>query len=233
MMAGFMPVRDYHLGHPQSFTALRAMCDRVIVLDDNSRVPFPYPELCHYVSLPRSGPWNDTANRTLGLHLAYLLNCRQVLMLDADMLPSRALLECAEQLAPQTEGIIYCGLRDLWGDLDHYRVDGRWGRKIFPIIYRNWFFDSPVRLPDFSVRLHRAVWPAGEQPPVALAGPECCVYHFGSLTAAARQARVAKYRVEDSQAEFQHGIGYDYLADETGLELAPVPPADRALFEKG
>ncbi len=39
-----------------------------------------------------------------------------------------------------------------------------------------------------------------------------------------RIARRDRYLALDPQARWQPGIGYDYLADERGLALAPVPP---------
>ncbi len=43
------------------------------------------------------------------------------------------------------------------------------------------------------------------------------------ISAADRAARTARYKELDPEALYQ-SIGYDYLTDETGLLLEPIPP---------
>jgi hypothetical protein len=105
-------------------------------------------------------------------------------------------------------------IRDLWNGHDNYRSDGIWARKSAPRVYR-------LRLDhqfDES-QLHGVKAPLQARP-FRLA--DLIVYHLGMLTPADRAARRTRYETADPEGRWQ-SIGYEYLTDERGLQLAPVP----------
>jgi hypothetical protein len=103
-------------------------------------------------------------------------------------------------------------VRDLWNSEDQYRTDGVWSAKrkeVFFPIYPYWgveelhcpwrFVDCPA--PTTPTRFH--------------------LYHLGSLTPELRKARVDKFHAIDPNHVWQSD--YNYLADETGLQLEKIP----------
>lgn len=109
-------------------------------------------------------------------------------------------------------------LRELWGVPDRYRADGIWGRKAPPRLFRlraDHVYDS--------ARVHGVKTPLQDRPyPLA----DLLVYHLGMLTAERRERRRARYAALDPTCAWQP-TGYDYLLDEGGLVLKPVPSRRR------
>jgi hypothetical protein len=233
-IAGVLPVRDYRPGQ-SAFAALRRLSDVTIVLDDSSREPFPHREECdEYLRLEHRGPWNDQANRTLLLYRAFVHGCDWVLFVEDDLVFGSTFQtrEDAARLAAELEArgreVVRFPFRELWDSRERWRADGPFGRKSIAVMRRNWFAYERITLKDPGLRLHTAPHPANLRQRL-LVDDRHVAYHTACLTRADREARVAKYRLEDPRNRFQRD--YDYLVDERGLELRPVPPADVAVLE--
>lgn len=235
-IAGVLAARDYDPACGV-LDALRALADVVIVLDDGSSPPLARDpdRIDELVRLERRGPWNDAANRLLLLERALVHGCDWLVCLDDDHVPSAG-LQTRDDAAREVDGLRRRGadigrvpMRDLWESPERYRVDGIWGRKSHPAFRRNWLADRSITLPDLARRLHAPVFPRNLRVRSVLLD-HLALYHTGCLTRAAREARVARYATEDPRNEFQRD--YAYMLDDRGLELAPVPPADRPLVER-
>ncbi len=106
------------------------------------------------------------------------------------------------------------GLREMYTPTA-YRVDGGWKKKrlgcLFPVIDRQIFSDVP---------LHGQRAPLNPKYKKRDSGLN--LYHLKMIDAERRKARRDFYKALDPESDYQK-IGYDYLGDETGLELEEVP----------
>lgn len=210
---------------------LRDLCDETIVLQHNPR---PSHSLIwtstfkHRITL-RTPEWDCVGNKLMLMMAAHRLGCDYVVMLDDDMLPSEALVDFLKSRDFGGNDVISCKLCDLWGDETRYRTDGVWGRKTFSVILRNWLGDVDITLPPNSVKYHHV--PISRRLPHhhLILDHGCRLYHYGSMTRQAREARVAKYKLIDPDNKHQEQ-GYDYILDETGLQTEGVPPNDAKLL---
>ena len=225
-----MPVKNYdNNGHLGVFHMLEAMSDWTCVLDDNSRRPFQHADDAdEYLSLRRGTLFNDVGNRTMLMYRAYLAGYQWALVMDCDMLPSRALFDWIRylDLSAYSNADLHVPLRDLWNYGDRYRTDGPWANKKWNLLQSNPFFYLDYHIRSRELRLHAPI--SYNKAIMADCPPGCCIYHFGSLTPELRNARVELYRREDSKNEFQ--ADYTYLADETGAVVADVPAEDVAFI---
>ncbi len=126
-------------------------------------------------------------------------------------------------------------LRELWNDRHHYRQDGIWGRKARYRLFRN----DPRHVKFDPRALHRYWMPLEIVARLATvgAGLPYNLYHLRMVRHEDRLGRHQRYRALDPDNRFQPE-GYDYLVDETGMELASIPVErdflpfrDVALFE--
>lgn len=110
-------------------------------------------------------------------------------------------------------------LREMYAP-DAYRIDGVWGRKRqarlfrlmpdqFPIAERGSFETAALHQPWVS-----AGW-RQQQSGLNL-------YHLKMIAPQRRQARSDLYSALDPERRYQR-IGYDYLADEAGMQLERIP----------
>ena len=159
-LAGLMVTRNYN-PYFLTFQVLRRMVDFTVVLDDGSTQPFPFQGDCdEYIFLKRYGKWHDTGNRLMLLHRAYLHEYPWAIVTGGDILPSVKLYHQAKQIAEDASiatprpDIVMVPLRELWGDIHHYRVDGLWGNKIVSGLVRCWTSTEAVVLPPPHARLH-------------------------------------------------------------------------------
>lgn len=228
-LAGVMATRNYRRV-PGVFPVLAAMTDTTIVLDDGSEEVFPYrAEASEYIYLKRTGAWNQGANLTTLMLRAFIHGCDWLLMCDDDILPCAALFKNVRELIKPGMDVVYVGCRELWGDAEHYRADGFWANKDFPLLIRNWFFDEHITVPQ-PVRLHKPPVPAHRERRWTSAHAKYYVYHLGAMSAEQRREQAAKYEREDPNHEFQDG--YSYLADERGLYRADVPVEDHIMLHQ-
>lgn len=104
---------------------------------------------------------------------------------------------------------------ELWDGPGQARVDGIWGEKRKACLF------AANRGHRFDERPLHGTWapvlpPYGDYPRADLR-----LYHLRMIRAEDRAARAARYRQLDPDNEYQ-AIGYDYLVDEAGIELAPL-----------
>lgn len=234
-IAGILPTRDYN-DDCKTFETLKRLCDITIVLDHNSKKPFPFREECtEYITLQDRGPWHDLGNRGILFWRAFIYGCKWILRMDDDFMVSSAIKgisQCRELIGLLDErgrdGAML-PLRDLWDSPYHYRSDTLWGKKQFPLFQRNFFFDQNISVENVpETRLHRTLQNA-QRPVRWLTVPEpYCIYHTGCMSPVVRKGRVEKYDREDSGRMFQ--ADYSYMLDEADIQLTETPPEDLAVF---
>ncbi len=105
-------------------------------------------------------------------------------------------------------------LREMWA-LDRYRVDGLWGRKRIGRLF------APPDGQRFTEDPHQPWYPLEPKP--TLRHSDLNIYHLKMLTPERRRARRDLYNHVDPTQRWQ-SIGYDYMADEAGLQLETIPP---------
>ncbi len=142
-----------------------------------------------------------------------------LLGLDADERVELGFRDSAEREIDRAEAAGHTALwlpfRELWNEPVTYRADGLWGDKRKACLFkasRDHIFDRK--------RVH-ALWaslpvPAGDWPTADLE-----LYHLRMLDPGDRAARVARYRRIDPD-EIWQPVGYDYMLDDTGLELRRI-----------
>ena len=108
-------------------------------------------------------------------------------------------------------------IRETWDREDRIRVDGWFGKKNKATLFKarpdHLFDDRP---------LHCQWAPLNDYPNKTFPQADLIVYHLRMLHPTDRLLRRARYEELDPNREHQ-AIGYDYLTDETGLELEPLP----------
>lgn len=98
-----------------------------------------------------------------------------------------------------------------------YRVDGVWGEKRQTRLFRV----SEGIVTEQPQGAYHLPW-VGFLPELRLQRVDANLYHLKMITAERRRARAALYARLDPDNRMQ-AIGYDYLADETGLRLERIP----------
>jgi hypothetical protein len=108
--------------------------------------------------------------------------------------------------------------RELWDDPGRYRVDGVWDRKWQALLWR---YRSDHEMDPRPLHTHKAPMQGvrGSHFPPA----DLTIFHLGMLTPEDRAARRARFERLDPDRRWQP-MGYEYLTDPTGIELADVPP---------
>jgi hypothetical protein len=106
--------------------------------------------------------------------------------------------------------------RELWDSPMHWRSDGIWGTKRKACLFRS---DPAHR---FDTRRVHSIW-AGEGDWTQWPEADLRLYHLRMIRGEDRQRRVERYRRIDPDHVWQT-IGYEYLLDETGIEVRPVEP---------
>jgi glycosyltransferase involved in cell wall biosynthesis len=167
--------------------------------------------------------WNEPENRRRLVTAGQELGADWFVAFDADERPARRLWEEWPSMVADADRrdavAIDQPLREVWDHPDRYRVDGVWGEKRKTAIFRNLgeshAFDE--------AQWHGEWYPAQYIGTDAFARVSTNLYHLKMLHAADRTARMRRYQELDPGNDFQ-SIGYDYLVDETGLELAEITP---------
>jgi glycosyltransferase involved in cell wall biosynthesis len=203
--------------------------DGIVALDDGSsdrtaEILQAHPQVLEILHNPPGGAWNERANQMALVQAGRKHRANWFLCLDADERVESQFVKTAQELLQQADadGVLayHFHLRDLWGDADHYRVDGIWNSKSVTRLFKN--------VPEhkrFDLRqLHRVWMPLEIVANLEMVGrhSHLNIYHLSMITAQGRWARVNKYEQMDPAHRFQP-IGYRYLADETNLAVQAIP----------
>jgi hypothetical protein len=221
-------VRDEIAYLPGFFANLAPHVDGIVALDDGS-TDGSGEQLAASASVlevlrgqgGRAG-WDEVGNYRR-LHAAALrLGAGWILSIDAD-----ERVEC--RFRDRAERVIAHGgrlgvnafavkLRELWGCRGRYRCDGIWGRKsgarLFAALGDHCFDERP---------LHATKAPLQAKVLGRFVAADLEIYHLRMIRHEDREARRDRYKRLDPEERWQPGVGYDYLADETGLRLRKVP----------
>ncbi len=229
-VVGFRNERHYL---PGLLDNLAPQVDGIIGLDDGSsdgsaELFAAHPAVIEVIRCAGREPHHldERRNRRLLVDAAGRHGAEWVLALDADERVEDAFRDRAERLIRDNgaEGPLayWLVLRELWDRPDQYRVDGVWGRKQVARLFR-WRADHDFGPPR---ALHGHWAPENSRLPGDwFAHSGLVVYHLRMIREADRVRRRDRYVRLDPRNEWQT-IGYDYLVDTDGLELAPLP-ADR------
>ena len=143
------------------------------------------------------------------------MGAKWLLCIDPDERLEMAASERMKEMTRMIEPVIWTfRLREMHTPTA-YRIDGRWKKKmlgcLFPLLDGQVFGDVP---------LHSRRSPLNPEYRKRNSGLN--LYHLKMIDAERRKARRDFYKALDPANVFQK-IGYDYLADETGLVLEEVP----------
>lgn len=170
--------------------------------------------------------WDEAYNHRVLVEMAKRHGADWVVGIDPDERVEREFRQRAEQwitwASRRRVRALAVHIRDLWGSPGTIRVDGWWGQKNKAVLFR-----AKGRMSFDSRPLHGS-W-APFPPPRKVLGrhashpiADLIVYHCKMITPEGRRGRWARYKALDPEARWNRR-GYDYLLDEEGLELRPLP----------
>ena len=200
--------------------------DGVVALDDgssdgSSELLADQPAL---LTLLRQEPrevhrWDDAANHRRLAQAATALGADWLLGVDADERLERGFGERVRRLVGvrSSARAYHVHVRELWDRPDRMRVDGIWGKKRSPRL----FAARPEAIYDERT-LHGFWAPLDAREGEDFRQADLYLYHLRMIRPEDRVARREKYLRLDPERRFQ-SIGYEYLTEEDGLELAELP----------
>lgn len=227
---------------PGFFSHLRPYVAEFIVFDDNSSDSSPdiaraqenTRVLERKLAAPSPPHYFEVDNRRALLETAIERGAEWLLCCDADERYEKRFLEDLQRLTTAQQVAYGVHVRDLWDSNDHYRVDGYWRNKAKFVLFPATPFTDYY--PSHS--LHKRWMP----PSVECLDENILdynLYHLVSLRRDDRIKRKEKFKTIDPESKFQPRIGYDYMTDETELQLEKIPAGrefeltleDRLFFE--
>jgi hypothetical protein len=202
--------------------------DGIVALDDGSidgsaELMTAHPAVLEVIRLPQRPPeqWDDGVNHRRLVEAALRHQPDWLLGVDADERLETGFGERARTLigAAGAAGVdaFQVSIRELWDAPDHYRQDGIWGAKRSARLFRarqDHVFDTR--------RLHSHWAPLNSRVGDDFPHADLIIYHLRMLTPERRRCRRERYEALDPDRRCQE-IGYSYLTEESGLELAPLP----------
>jgi glycosyltransferase involved in cell wall biosynthesis len=207
--------------------------DGIVALDDGStdgtaEVLRDHPKLVELLQNKPGQPWDERANQVALLQAARRHGADWILCLDADERLELAFTTRARDLldSADRDGVkVYrFTLRELWDDPCQYRIDGVWSMKTLCRLFKN---DPGHRRFD-PRKLHRFWMPLElvAQLDSVIRDAEANIYHLRMIRPEDRAARAARYEELDPEHLYQR-LGYQYLIDETGIQLERITPDHR------
>jgi hypothetical protein len=213
---------------PGLFSNLLPHVDGIVALDDGStdgslQFVRRQDKVLEIIDTGRGagGVWDEPLNHRLLVTTALSFGPDWLFAVDADERVERHFRVRAEAEFDRAErenhGAYSIQIRETWDREDRIRVDGWFGRKNKATLFRarpdHLFDQKPLHCQWAPLN----DYPKGNYPPADL-----YVYHQRMLHRSDRELRRQRYEELDPNREYQ-STGYDYLTDDTGLELAPLP----------
>jgi len=212
---------------PGFFPSVAPHVDGIVALDDGSSDgSYDYvaaqPGVLEVLHIPPGthGDNEDSILRRRLIEAAWEHDPDWLLGIDADErveLGFRARAEAELNRADELgASAMWVPFKELW-DAGHYRSDGIWGRKHKACLFRS------DRAHAFDTRRVHSFWASVPEPAGGWPIADLRLYHLRMIEPADRRARAERYERVDPDHVWQP-IGYDYLLDDTGLELTAVEP---------
>ena len=221
-------VRDDARFLPGMLRNVGAQVDGMIALDDGSTDGSDrlLEECPHVLELLRNQPdrpyYDEPGGHQRLVEAALRHGAEWIMSVDADERLERDFRSRAERVIRRGQRLGMEGFsvrtRDLWDSLGRYRIDGIWGRKSQPRLFRasaDHQFDPRA--------LHGAKTPLQARVFGLIPLADLFFYHMRMVRPDDRCARRRRYETLDPDARYQPQIGYAYLTDERGIHLRPVP----------
>lgn len=200
--------------------------DGVVALDDGSsdgsaEFVSGQPAVVELLRRTRRDPheWHDGDNHRRLVDAASRHGAGWLLGVDADERLESGFGARARSLASRRGGAsaYYVHVRELWDAPDRMRVDGVWGAKRSARLFAA---RRGARHDERALHGHWA--PLDSQVGGDFPQADLYLYHLRMIRPEDRARRRDKYLRLDPERRFQ-AIGYEYLTDTAGLELAPLP----------
>jgi glycosyltransferase involved in cell wall biosynthesis len=212
---------------PGCIANLAPQVDGIVALDDDSSDgSAEFLESCETVlevlRAPRGRPvWDEVQNHRRLVRAALRHGADWILCVDADELLEREFRTRAERVIRRGRALGFSAynvrLRELWGSVDQFRVDGIWRSKYPARLFR--------ARPDheFDPRPFHGIKAPMQARSMIFGFPvaDLTVYHLRMIHPEDRRARRERYERADPDGRWQN-VGYAYLTDETGLRVRRV-----------
>ncbi len=213
---------------PDYFRNVPAQVDGIIAVDDGSTdgsgdFVARQPSVIELVRRPPQSPhvWDEPANHRLAIDTALKHNADWLIAVDADERLERRFRRRAVDAIARGDlaGIRAFGVkfRELWNSPLHYRSDGLWGEKS-----QARFFKARADHEVDTRPMHGHWAPLNSKTDGGFPPADLIIYHLRMIRREDREKRRDRYMAIDPEQRWQP-IGYEYLADETGLRLTSLP----------
>jgi hypothetical protein len=208
--------RDEERFLPGFFDNVAPHVDGIVALDDqslDSSAAIAVPAGAH-------GDNEDAILRRMLIQAAWRHDADWLLGIDADERLEDGFRDRAEREIDRAEAAgfdaMWIPFKELW-EPERVRVDGLWGEKRKACLFRS------SRTHGFDTKRMHTHWASLPEPPGSWPVADLRLYHLRMIEPADRVARYERYRRLDPDNAIQP-VGYDYMLDDSTLELADVEP---------
>ena len=219
---------------PGWLESIAPMVDCIVALDDGSEdgtgdLLAAHPKVAQLLRNPPGLPWDERGNQVRLVKAARSFG-EWAIAIDADERLeigfAAGVGDLIKRAGEEGTTCFSFDLRSVWGDRNHYRVDGTWAMQRRHRMFRN----DPAHRRFDPRPLHRFWMPLEIALQIGTQGRRSgySLYHLSTVAAEERQGRVMRYEELDAHHLLQP-VGYGHLVDETNLMLEPIPNERRYL----